>query len=80
MYHIKKLCVAGVFILLTSCNYISSHNTLIKNNDSNYLKAKNLAPLKIPPGLSSSTFQNHYPVSEQSYSAAAEKVSIKPPE
>jgi len=79
MRNIKKLCIVGFSIMITSCSYISSHNTLIKDNDSNYLKATSIPPLKIPPGLSSSTFQDHFPVSDRNYPASGEKASIAPP-
>jgi hypothetical protein len=44
------------------------------------IKAHTIPPLKIPPGLSSSPIQAHYPVSEKNYPEDAKKISLVPPE
>lgn len=75
MREIKKLFIMILSLLLASC----SETTFVKDNNSNYLNAKSLPPLKIPPGLSSSTFQAHYPVSQENYPAHIEKPNLVPP-
>jgi uncharacterized lipoprotein len=78
MYHTKKMLIAVLLsFLMMGC---TSNTTLLKNHENDYLSARSIPPLKIPPGLSSSTFQEHYPVSEKTYPVDAEKISIVPPE
>ncbi|MCC2666715.1 MAG: bamC [Gammaproteobacteria bacterium] len=64
---------------LTACSFHSNHN-VIQNRDTDYLKAKSVPPLKIPPGISSSTITAHYPVSEREYPNSTVPVDLTPPE
>jgi hypothetical protein len=52
---------------------------VIRNRDTEYLKAQSIPPLKIPPGLSSSTMTAHYPVSDKPYPNGEVKVKLIPP-
>lgn len=65
-------------LLFSSCSYLSKQ-TIIQNRDKEYLSARSIPPLKIPPGISSSTFQSYYPVSNRQYPKAQQTVSILPP-
>lgn len=63
---------------LAGCSYFGS-DTNVHIQDKNYTAARSIAPLRIPPGVSSSAFHNEYPVSDRQYPASALKVSILPP-
>lgn len=76
MKYTKQLIALIFTSLVVGC---TSNTTLIPNHDTDYLHAKSVPPLKIPPGLSSSTFQDHYPVPERNYPVSAQKVSLVPP-
>ncbi len=65
---------------IASCSYLYGDQGVIQNRDTDYLKAKSIPPLHIPPGLSSSTIEAHYPVSEKSYPPGTERVNLTPPE
>jgi uncharacterized lipoprotein len=53
--------------ILSSCSRIYGERGLIPNRDTDYLRARSVAPLQIPPGFSSDTIHNEYPVSERTY-------------
>lgn len=63
-------------ILLTGCSYSSSY---VQTKDKAYLSAHSTPPLRIPPGISSSAFDNYYPVSDRTYPDKAKDVSLVPP-
>jgi hypothetical protein len=65
-------------LALTSCTYIRNSG-VIQDRDTDYLKARSIPPLRIPPGLSSSTIEAHYPVSEASYPISTKPVDLTPP-
>jgi len=65
-------------ITLTSCSYFDSTGTTYVR-DKNYKQAKSIAPLRIPQGVSSSAFNNKYPVSDHQYPEAQMNVNIEPP-
>ncbi len=73
----------GIFILvlpllLSSCAYVNKQS-ILSNRDRQYLSAKSIPPLRMPPGISSDAIQNQYPVSDQYYPESAKRVSIVPP-
>lgn len=70
------LCLLPV--LLTSCSHIPANNVII-HRDQQYLTARSIPPMRVPPGLSSDKFQNAYPVSDKTYPENQENVSIVPP-
>jgi uncharacterized lipoprotein len=73
-----RLFILSCTFLLISCSYFSKQ-TLIANRDKQYLSARSIPPLKIPPDGFAKPFQSTYPVSNQYYPEAAKKVSIVPP-
>lgn len=75
---LKLLAVTSVLVL-TGCGYFSSDNSFIQNRDTDYLKATTTRPLQIPPGLSSSTIEAHYPVSDREFPNSSKKVTLTPP-
>ena len=80
MYYLKKIITTFFIVIFVSgCSYLGE-KSIIANRDTDYLKAKNIPPLKIPPGLSSSTIQAHYPVSEKEDNKNTIKPNLTPPE
>lgn len=79
MYLIKIIFSFFLVWMLSSCAYIYGDTGFVKNRDTDYLSAKSIPPLKIPPGLSSDLIEAHYPVSERQYPANTKKPSIMPP-
>jgi len=79
----RYLIIPAAFTLLlaiSSCSYIQSKNTYIQPRDREYMAAKSIPPLSIPPGLSSSTIQAEYPVSDRQYPESKKTVNLLPPE
>jgi len=54
-------------------------SSVIQSRDKEYLSAKSIPPLRIPPGIASSTFHTLYPVSDRYYPESAKDVSLVPP-
>jgi len=75
---VTRMIVLLLPILVVGCSYLPT-STFIANRDKQYLSAKSIPPLKIPPGIASSAFHNAYPVSDRQYPISAEDVSIVPP-
>lgn len=65
-------------VTLAGCAYITN-TTGMQSQDKHYLAARSIPPLRIPPGLSSHSFENQYPVSDRQYPEAAKTVSLVPP-
>lgn len=78
---IRLLNLSIIFLsalMLTGCHFIKKPAFLDKRNKE-YLTATSIPPLKIPPGLSSSTFYNQYPVPYREYPPGTLCVSTVPP-
>lgn len=80
MQMIKKFSVLTLAVLLAGCSYIYGDQGIIRNRSVEYTKAQSIPPLKIPPGLSSSTIEAHYPVSDTEYPNSKVPISLIPPE
>ncbi len=76
---LKIFSVVSLLFSLISCSYVQNSG-LVPNRETEYLKAQSSPPLNIPPGLSSSTIEAHYPVSERVYAESAKKAELTPPE
>lgn len=76
----KKLLLFIVCLMSMSCSYVTGDNGILQNRDTDYLKAKTGKTLIVPPDLSSSTIDTHYPVSDATYPAPSKKVKLLPPE
>lgn len=79
MYQITKIAAILSALALTSCSYIYGNNGVIVNRNTDYLKARSIPPLKIPPGLSSSTIHAEYPVPERQYPGSMTRPDLTPP-
>jgi uncharacterized lipoprotein len=60
-----------------SCSYIPG-TSIFQKREKDYLNARSIPPLKIPPGLSSDTIQNYYPVTYRERPPQGD-VNITPP-
>lgn len=80
MQNIKKYSIILLTALLTSCSYIYGEQGIIHNRSTEYTKAQSIPPLQVPPGLSSSTIEAHYPVSDTDYPNSKVPVNLTPPE
>lgn len=63
---------------VTSCSYLTS-STSARNRNKEYLTARSIAPINVPPGISSSAFSTTYPVSNRPYYGTAVNISLIPP-
>lgn len=79
MYKIKITTTLLLVLFLNSCSYIYGNNGIIVNRNTDYLKARSIPPLKIPPGVSSSTIHAEYPVPERHYPGSLTKPDLTPP-
>jgi len=78
MNFVTRFFVLFMPILLIGCSYISK-SSIIQTRDKQYLSARSIPPLRVPPGIASSAFQATYPVSDRQYPEAAKEVSDVPP-
>ncbi len=78
----KLKCVLMMMLMvgLTGCQHIYGDRGVIKNHDTDYLKAQDTPPLKMPPGVSNSNIQSRYPVAQKSYNPTDKRVVLTPPE
>ncbi len=76
MKMIIRLMLLFLPTLLVSCAYLPSFT---QGRDQQYLEAKSIPPLRVPPGIATSAFHNSFPVSDRQYPEAAKDVSIVPP-
>ena len=79
MLNIRLLSLTSL-LLLTSCSHLYGDKGVIKNRENDYLQAKSVPPLQIPPGLSSSSIHAYYPIPERQYPVSAQRVDLTPPE
>lgn len=75
---VKFICLSLLFSLLSGCSYFSTP-AFLKVRDTEYLKARSVPPLRIPPGISSSSFNNDYPIPYRAYPPSSKVVSLAPP-
>jgi uncharacterized lipoprotein len=78
MNSIKTVTLLLVSVMLASCSYIAP-SSYVQNRDKAFLKAKSVPPLRIPPGIASSAFQNNYPVSSRQYPYSETSIGTVPP-
>lgn len=74
-----KTAIIFLSFALAGCSYVSSAKNAFNAHDKDYLSAQSIPPLKIPPGIGSSAFQNLYPIPDRQYAANTERVSVVPP-
>jgi uncharacterized lipoprotein len=65
-------------LTLSSCSYIS-RSSVFNTNNKNYLAAKSIPPLRIPPGLSSDKIETTYAVSNRTYPKEYLDIDLTPP-
>lgn len=67
-----------VFFLLLTISGCGLKGSL-RTRERVYLTASSIQPLRIPPGISSSSFHSYYPVSNKYFPESAKEVSLVPP-
>jgi uncharacterized lipoprotein len=75
----KLFCISALTIILSACNHVYGDNGVIKNHDTDYLKAKNIAPMQVPAGLNKSSISSNYPVPDKVYPGSNPRVDLTPP-
>lgn len=80
MRYIKYFLITALVSNLVSCAHIYGEHGAIKDHNNDYLQAKSIPPLMIPPGYASSSIHASYPVSDRVDPEIAKKVNLVPPE
>ncbi len=75
----KNILLIVLTLFISACTYIYGENGVIVNRNTDYLKAKTIPPLQIPPGYTSTTIHAAYPVSEKDYTPALYSPDLTPP-
>lgn len=75
MKFLINLLIISSVICLTAC----TRSEPFTGRDKQYLAARSVQPLRIPPGISSSQFHEEYPVSDHYYPEKVKEVSLIPP-
>jgi len=76
----KTIAISLLALSLIGCSHIYGEKGIIKNRDTDYLQAKRIPPMKIPPGMHATDIQDHYPVPPRNYPESAKRVDLTPPE
>lgn len=79
LFYLRNILLLILLLSLTGCGLIYGEKGIIRNRTNDYQRAQSITPLRIPPGLSSSTITAHYPVSERAYTNNT-PVDLTPPE
>jgi uncharacterized lipoprotein len=79
MHKIKIIGLLTSVLFLSGCSYIYGNNGIIINRNTDYLKARSIQPLKMPPGTSSSTIHAEYPVPDRQHQGSLTKPDLTPP-
>jgi uncharacterized lipoprotein len=78
-HYMKVIFLMVLSFFIASCSYMYGNDGFIQNRSTDYLKAKSIPPLSIPPGLSSSSIHEEYPVSNRYYPGSDKEVNLVPP-
>ena len=80
MSKLLKILLLGVLLSnVMGCSHLYGDHGVIKNRESDYLKAQAIQPIQVPSGYSKSTIQNNYPVPEKQYPATRARIDLTPP-
>ena len=78
-HYVKLFFLIAITMVIASCSSIYGDKGVIQNRGTDYLKARSIPPLKIPPGISSSSIHTQYPVSDRDYPGQSKDVNLTPP-
>jgi uncharacterized lipoprotein len=78
--HLRLFLTLFLLTGLVGCSHIYGDRGVIKNHDTDYLKAHDIAPLKLPPGISNTNIEPRYPVAQKEYAPTDKRVVLTPPE
>jgi uncharacterized lipoprotein len=79
MSYVKFLVLAVLVANVIGCSHLYGDHGVIKNRDTDYLKARNIQPIEVPPGYNKAAIQNNYPVSAKKYPEVNSRVDLTPP-
>ncbi len=74
------LCASLSLIALSACSRLPQKYQVIHNSTNDYQGAAALPPIVIPPGYSSSGFQERYVVPNPQLAKSIQPVSLMPPD
>jgi uncharacterized lipoprotein len=80
MNFVKITIISMLLTVITACSHLYGDHGVIKNRDTDYLKAQSIQPIKIPAGYSSDSMESLYPVSDKQFSTSQMKANLTPPE
>jgi uncharacterized lipoprotein len=79
MSYLKKLVLGVLLVNVMGCSHLYGDHGVVKNRDTDYLKAQNISTIQVPPGINKPTIQNNYPVSTKQYPDNRTRVDLTPP-
>jgi outer membrane protein assembly factor BamC len=75
-----KIFLCGILLACVSgCSHIYGENGVIKNRETDYLKAQDIGTMQLPPGYNTKVLQNNYPVTANQYPDNRARVDLTPP-
>lgn len=77
---LRYLFVLASLLVVCSCSHVYGENGVIKDRETDYLKAESIPPLKLPPGYAGHSLEEHYPVPMKNYPSADKRIDVAPPE
>lgn len=77
---IKQVILISTLTTVVGCSSLYGDQGIIRNRDTEYLKAQTIAPINIPEGYSGSSLQENYPVPIKHYTEEQKRISLIPPE
>jgi uncharacterized lipoprotein len=72
--------ISLLMVSVAGCSHLYGDRGVIKNHDTDYLKAQSIEPIKVPPGYSTAQIQSHYPVYGPANPNGTRPISLVPPE
>ncbi|MES2218832.1 MAG: hypothetical protein V4501_10530 [Pseudomonadota bacterium] len=79
MSYLKFLMIGFLLVSLIGCSHLYGDHGVLKNRDTDYLKAQNISPIEVPPGYNKAAIQNNYPVPPKQYPGSKARVDLTPP-
>lgn len=65
-------------LFLSGCAYFS-HSPVMQGRDKHYLNAHSIPPVRVLPGMTTTSFRNDYPIPDRNYPESEKIVSVIPP-
>ena len=78
-HSLKTIFAVVIFLLSTGCAHLYGEHGVLKNRETDYLKAQTIKPIKVPAGYDAANLQSNYPVPEKQYPATQARIDLTPP-